>query len=128
MKLLLVISILLLPSICDADERVEKFATLASFAFVDYNQSAGLVTPGGKATELNPVLGKHPSRAQMLAFGLESFVALYVATELLPRSFGRVLLDSVIATEQLNIEENREVLDGRKRSFNGIALVVAIQW
>lgn len=117
-------------SVATADELrpIEKLATLAAYAYVDYDQSTGVVTPGGSSVEGNPLLGDHPSREDMLMFGAAGIGLAYIATEILPEPWDRIVLDSVLASEQFNIEENALVLDGKKRKINGIPFILRFEF
>ena len=45
--------------------------------------------------ELNPVLGKHPSRGDMLAFGVSGTGLLWLSMEILPEPWATIVVDSV---------------------------------
>jgi hypothetical protein len=109
-------------------DRLQKFAVLATFAAIDYDQSAGWVTPGGQYPELNPLLGEHPTRADMLAFGGASIGLLWLATELLPAPWAAIVLDSAISTEQLNIEMNAELKAGLHPRVDAMPIIVTVRF
>ena len=110
------------------DERMEKFLILATYAAIDYNQSAGWVTPGGGAYELNPILGKHPTRRDMLAFGAAGMGLLWLATEILPEPWDQIALDSALSSEQFNIEDNVSVENGRQRRINAMPIIITFRF
>jgi hypothetical protein len=125
------LALLLVPGMARADDaadRLQKFAVLATFAAIDYDQSAGWVTPGGKYPELNPILGEHPTRMDMLAFGGASIGLLWLAAELLPAPWAAILLDSAISTEQLNIEMNAELKAGLHPRVDALPIIVTVRF
>lgn len=101
---------------------------LAAYAWIDYGQSAGWVTPGGGASELNPILGVHPTRADMLTFGVVGMGLLYLATEILPEPWDRIVLDSAISTERFNIKDNVAVENNLQRRINAIPIIVTVRF
>lgn len=109
------------------DERMEKFLILATYAAIDYNQSAGWVTPGGGTYELNPALGKHPTRQDMLAFGAVGMGLLYLASEVLPEPWDRIVVDSAVTTEGFNIEDNVRAMEGRRR-MEAIPIIITVRF
>jgi hypothetical protein len=109
------------------EQRTEKLAVLAAMAWIDYDQSAGWVTPGGRTYELNPILGEHPSRGDMLAFGATGLGLLWLAGEVLPEPWATVVLDSAITSERWNIEDNVLARDGRRR-INAVPVIITWRW
>ena len=140
MKTFAILMLLFFGSIAHASEQTEKLFILTAFAAIDYHQSAGWVTPGGGATELNPILETHPTRANMLTFGVIGIGATWLATQVLPKSWGNIVLDSVISSEQWNIEDNNMAENGRRRLFqaagesynfrriNAVPVIITIRW
>ena len=96
-------------------DRDISFAMLTAYAAIDYDQSAGLVTPGGALSELNPVIGEHPTRQDMLAFGAVGMGLLYLASKVLPEPWDRIVVDSAVTSEGFNIEDNVRAMEGRRR-------------
>lgn len=123
----ILLALLFVPRARAADDAGEKFAILAAYAWVDYDQSAGGVTPGGGAVELNPLLGEHPSRRDMLAFGAAGLGLLWLASELLPAPWATIVVDSALTSEQWNIEDNVLAEQGRRR-FEGIPIILTLRF
>jgi hypothetical protein len=134
--IILCMALLLVPFIAGADETTEQIAILASFALVDYQQSVDMFFENDGYHELNPVLGPYPSRGELLSFGTIGVGLTYLAAELLPESWRQVVMDSIIATERLNIEDNRLVYKGwntdgpplRGRTMAGIPIIVSLKF
>ena len=94
--------------------RAQKIAYLTALAFTDYRQTVNTVVKRpGRYQELNPVLGKHPSRASLVAFGVIG-VATTALIGQIDHPLARIAVDSIIATEQLNIRENEYSMHRRK--------------
>ena len=108
-------------------DRTMSFAMLTAYAAIDLDQSAGWVTPGGGTYELNPALGKHPTRQDMLAFGVVGIGLLYLASEVLPEPWGRIVLDSAVSSEQFNIEDNVRAKEGR-RLIEAIPIIITMRF
>jgi hypothetical protein len=113
-------------------ERTTSFAVLAAYAAIDFDQSAGLVTPGGRTNELNPILGEHPTRQDMLAFGVVGMGLLYLASEILPEPWDRIVVDSAVTSEGFNIEENVRAENARWRGFarriEGMPILITVRF
>ncbi len=118
------------------DSTTEDFVLLASFAFVDYNQSVDMFYQNTGYHEVNPILGPSPSRQELVLFGAVGFCLSYALTEILPDAWRQLVVDSIIATERLNIEENRLVYKGwntdgpplRGRIMDGIPIVISMRF
>ncbi len=114
----------------------ESMAYLFSMALIDYNQSVDMFFREEGFHEINPILGPHPSRGEMAAFGLISVGLTYLLIEVLPERWRRVAIDSIIASEKMNIEENRRVYQGwntggpplRGRALSGIPIVLSFRF
>jgi len=114
----------------------EGMAFLFSMALIDYNQSVDMFFREEGFVEINPILGAHPSRGEMAAFGLISVGLTYLLIEVLPERWRRIAIDSIIASEKMNIEENRRVYQGwntggpplRGRAINGIPIVLSFRF
>jgi hypothetical protein len=90
-------------------------------ALQDYNHSVDKILQGDKI-ELNPILGKNPSRSDFAAFGLAGVTATFLCEKYLPDSwFKTTLLYSIIETERYNIEENERTEYG-SRQHNAIII------
>lgn len=120
----------------NADDHTEELALLVSLAAVDYQQSVDMFYHGDGYYELNPILGTEPSRKDMLAFGAIGVGLTYLLADTMPKPWRRIILDSVIASEKMNIEENHRAYTGwnangapvRGREINGIPIVVCIRF
>ena len=132
----IILIIMLVPLVALADDTAEQIAILASFAMVDYQQSVDMFFGNEGYHELNPVLGPYPSRGELLCFGTIGVGLTYLVAELLPEAWKGIVIDSVIATERLNIEDNRLVYKGwntdgppvRGRTMTGIPIVVSLKF
>lgn len=117
-------------------ETAEKLAVVTTFALVDYNQSVDMFYKQTGYHEVNPLLGRSPSRSELITFGTAGLGALYIAALTLPDPWRQIALDSVIATEQLNIEENRRVYQGwntdgpplQGRTFDTIPILISFRF
>ena len=78
--------------------------------------------------ELNPVLGKHPSRGDMLAFGVSGTGLLWLSMEILPEPWATIVVDSVLASERFNIEDNASVLQSRSRRINAVPIILTFRF
>ena len=132
----IVLALLLVPakakagdlSIEQRAEHMEKLAVLAAYAVIDYRQSCEMFYSRAGYYENNPILGPHPSRASMAAFGVAGMGLTYIAGEILPDPWATVVLDSVIASEQYNIEENARVEAGQQRRISGVPIIISIRF
>ena len=61
---------------------------------------------------MNPILGPDPSKVGLIAFGLGSIGVVYLVTQALSDPWRQLVVDSVIASEKFNIEENERVQTG----------------
>ena len=109
-------------------DRLQKFSVLASYAAIDYSQSADLFYHRSGYYEINPILGKQPSRRDMLAFGAVGMALLYFSTKILPDSWSNVLIDSAISSEGWNIEDNVLVSNAYHRRINAVPVIVTLRW
>jgi hypothetical protein len=126
------------PRYAISTERVlsEKLAIIASYAFIDYNQSVAMFYGSEGYYELNPVLSRKPSKADMITLGLVGMGLVYIITKTLPDPWRQIAVDSVIASEQMNIEDNRRLYAGwntdgppiRGRLINGIPIVISLRF
>jgi hypothetical protein len=125
--------VVFLPCSATGSERTTSFAVLAAFSWIDYEQSVGVVTPGGLSPgDLNPILGKHVTRQEMLAFGVAGIGLVYLATEILPDPWGKIVLDSAVASEQFNIEDNVRGENARWRGYvrriEGVPILITVRF
>jgi len=113
----------------------QEVAALASFAVIDYVQSVAMFYGSEKYRELNPLFGSKPSRNSMALFGIIGVGLSYLIADTLRDPWKQIFVDSVLASERLNIEDNRRVYQGwntegppiRGRSFNGIPIVISFR-
>jgi hypothetical protein len=114
----------------------QELAVLSSYAIIDYTQSVAMFYGSDGFYEMNPVLGKRPTRQSMALFGLIGVSVFYALAKTLPDPWKQIFVDSVIASEQMNIEDNRRVHQGwnnggppvRGRSFNGVPIVISFRF
>ena len=114
----------------------QDFGVLASFALIDYAQTTAMLHGSGGYHELNPLLGEHPSRGSLIAFGVISSGLFYLIGRSLPDPWQQIFVDSVLSIERMNIEDNRRVQQGwntdgppiRGRSFNGIPIIISLRF
>lgn len=116
------------PAIAQDAQPDEYVLLLAAMAIVDYDQSSEMFYNREGYYELNPVLGNQPSRTDMLAFGAIGIGVVYLASEFLPESIGKLFMDSVVASEKWNIEDNASIMDGKRRRIEGIPLIISIRF
>jgi hypothetical protein len=118
------------------DQKVRQdTAVLASFAIIDYAQSVAMFYGSDGYREMNPLLGSEPSRGSMIAFGIIGVGLFYLVSDYLSEPWRQIFSDSIIASERMNIEDNRRLYRGwntngppiRNRSFNGIPIVISFR-
>lgn len=110
-------------------------AVLTSFALIDYTQSVAMFYGSGNFRELNPLLGSKPSRNSMALFGLIGIGLFYLVADYLNEPWKQIFVDSIIASEGMNIDDNRRVYQGwnttgppiRGRSFNGVPIIISFR-
>lgn len=134
----ILLMVILIPAVGRAgdESRTADFALLMSFAVIDYNQSVNMFYQSQGYYEVNQVLGKGPTRGDMIAFGMIGVGLTYLLSDMLPEPWNRILIDSVIASEKRNIEENRRVYSGwntegpplRGREMNAIPIVISLRF
>lgn len=81
--------------------------------------------------ELNPVLGEYPSRLDLAAFGTLGVALTYALTEILGDRYpmlSRTVVNSVVKSEQINIEWNQMTLNGQQRSAQFIPVLITWEW
>src|SRR5574341_507132 len=133
---IVVLLVLSAPCALWADDTAEQMALLASLAMIDFSQSVDMFYENEGYHEVNPILGQSPSRQDLLIFGAVGLCLSYALTEILPATWKQVVIDSIIATEKLNIEENRMVYKGwntegpplRGRSMDGIPVMLSLRF
>jgi hypothetical protein len=114
---------------------MQSVAVLASFAIIDYTQSVSMFYGSEGYQEMNPLLGSKPSRGSMAAFGIIGVGIFYLVSDYLSEPWRQIFADSIIASERMNIEDNRRLYQGwntdgppiRGRSFNGIPIVISFR-
>ena len=123
-------------AVSPGQKKAQDQAILTSFALIDYTQSVTMFYKMDGYQEINPILGPKPSRASLLAFGLIGSGLFYVIAENLSDPWRQVFIDSVIATEQFNIEDNRRVYPGwntdgppiRGRRINSVPIIISLRF
>lgn len=114
----------------------QNLGVLTSFALIDYAQTVAMLYGSEGYYEINPILGAHPSRGTLVAFGLIGSGLFYVIGRNLPDPWKQIFVDSVLTIERLNIEDNRRLHRGwntdgppiRGRSFNGIPIIISLRF
>jgi hypothetical protein len=118
------------------EERLgHETALLTSFALIDYTQSVAMFFGSGSYRELNPMLGTKPTRQSMALFGIIGVGLFYLFADTLSEPWKQIFVDSIIASEGMNIDDNRRVYQGwntdgppiRGRSFNGIPIIISVR-
>lgn len=124
-KTIITLIFLLIPVLAQA--QYEKTFSLINMAFIDYGQSVELIVKGN-SNELNFFLGKKPKRRDLFAFGAASVSAFWLVEKYFGETkLGTILLDSILASEKYNIEENKQVKETGKRTFNTILIVLSFK-
>ncbi len=114
----------------------QELAVISSFALIDYYQSRQMYFDGQGYYEMNPILGPAPTRASMIGFGLAGIGVFYILATTLPEPWRQLAVDSIIASEQLNIQDNRRLYQGwntegpplRGRTVDGIPVLVSFRF
>lgn len=112
------------PMTAQADILDEKFLALAAISAIDYDQSVELFFGRDGYYELNPLLGKDPDRASLAAFGVVG-LALVAA---LKDSAPDWVMDSIIATERWNVQENARAMAQGRRLFDAIPVILSFSF
>lgn len=121
--IILIVILLAMPISCEASE---KTITLLAMSLIDFNQSVEMFYGRGKGEfiEFNPLLNGKPSRESMILMGSAGITIYYAIEELVKEGFWKdLVLDSVLATEKLNIEDNRYALKTGHRPFKCLMIV-----
>ena len=111
-------------------------AAITSMALIDYTQSVSMFSGSDGYYELNPLLGKKPGKTDMMAFGVIGLGIFYFLENNLSDPWRQIVVDSIIASERLNIEDNRRIRDGwntdgppiRGRTFNCVPIVISFRF
>ena len=128
MKFLLAVFIILSCKISVAsDNNTEKLMELAILTIADYNQSAYLLYDT-KTIELNPMLSDHPDRVSLATFGIVSLSVTYFLSANMKKPWRDIFLDSVIASERMNVEENERMRHGLGRQISAIPIIISFRW
>ena len=114
----------------------EELTILTSFAFIDYNQSVAMFFGTGGYHEVNPILGPKPSKGDMVVFGAMGIGLSYFLSATLSDPWRQIVVDSIIASERMNIEGNRRVYQGwntdgppiRGRFITGIPIILSFRF
>ncbi len=97
-------------------DSTQKFTYIGVLAVIDYWQTVNtVVRQPDRYRELNPVLGERPTRQSLALFGAVGISAVYALDKYLPETLARIVVDSIIMTEQVNVWENQYAIEGRKR-------------
>jgi hypothetical protein len=119
-----------------AEKLGHETAILTSYALIDYTQSVAMFYGGsGNFRELNPMLGSKPTRRNMALFGIIGVGLFYLIADTLNDPWKQIFVDSIIASEGMNIDDNRRVQQGwntggppiRGRAFNGIPIIISVR-
>ncbi len=108
-------------------EKLSSFVVLSGMSVVDFFQTINILFDKKGYHELDPLLAKHPSRGELIAFGVGGLIIVYLVRQWLPEPWDGVFLDSVITSEGWNITENNTVLEGGKRRMSGILLILTLR-
>jgi hypothetical protein len=100
----------------------QKLSILAYYAWTDYQESSRIFK-NPQHHEINPLLGKHPHNDTLLGFGIIGVAAVGLLTQSDSRA-AKILIDSVLASEIMNIQENKNA----KHTHLPIMIVVAWEW
>jgi len=114
----------------------EELTILTSFAFIDYNQSVAMFFGSGGYNEVNPILGPKPSKGDMAVFGALGIGLSYFLSTTLSDPWRQIVVDSIIASERMNIEDNRRVYQGwntdgppiRGRFIPGVPIILSLRF
>jgi hypothetical protein len=119
------------------DQKIkEELTILTSFAFIDYNQSVAMFFGTGGYNEVNPILGPKPSKGDMVVFGAMGIGLSYFLSTTLSDPWRQIVVDSIIASERMNIEDNRRVYQGwntdgppvRGRFIPGVPIILSLRF
>ena len=106
-----------------------KILALGIMSLIDYEQSTTMFFNRRGFSETNPLLGAKPGRENLAAFGLVGLTLVWGGSKLLSEGkFKNFVIDSIIATEKLNIEENREIMRYRNPKYNRMMLVLSFDF
>lgn len=101
---------------------------LTAMAVTDYNQSVEAFYHREGFRELNPILGERTTRREMITFGAASILLLLGAEKILSEKWYTILLDSCVASERFNIEDNVRNANGHRRHIAAIPIIISIRW
>lgn len=124
----IIVLLLGIPVAAHASDNLEPMVMLAAFAVIDYNQTCEALFERTGHREANPILGEYPTRTELAAFGIIGMGAVYLSQKLLPESWAQVVMDSVLASERMNIEENVRTLDNQRRQISGVPIVLSFRF
>jgi hypothetical protein len=117
-------------------KKAEELAIIASYALIDYSQSVTMFYKMDGYQEINPILGPKPSRASLFAFCVLGTGLFSIIADNLSDPWRQIFVDSVIATEQFNIEDNRRVYPGwntdgppvHGRLVNSVPIIISLRF
>jgi hypothetical protein len=107
------------------DERASKIAALAAFAAVDWKMSVDMIIVDRTHYEANRLLGRYPSRRDLLLFGAAGIALTWLATEILGTD---MVLDAALSSERWNIEDNVRTDQGYETRSKSIPIIVTWRW
>jgi len=109
-------------------DHLQRFAAITAFAVIDYRQSVIMFYDRAGYYEINPIVGKNPSRNDMFKLGVVGVGLLYLASSILDDPWKTVLLDSVATSEGWNIEDNDRIMNGVPRRIGGMPIIITIRF
>jgi len=90
-------------------DKTQRIAHLITLAIVDYQQTvAAVIKRPDQFIEMNPILGEHPNRTELAVFGIFGVVTTAMIGEI-NHPLTEIVVNSIIASEQLNILENQHM-------------------
>ncbi|MEK7193917.1 MAG: hypothetical protein AAB651_01000 [Patescibacteria group bacterium] len=98
--------------------KVGRFMMVLPYLLRDYQQTLDIKNQPGM-TEVNPLLGKHPSDSVILGYAAVTIPLIYFIGMALPEPWGSSLFDTVRYTEKLVTEQN-DLVSEKKVRTNGV--------
>ena len=106
----------------------QKLTYLAALAALDLKQTTDYIVTNKNNYEVNPILGPHPTHRDLQMVAMVGIASAWVFMKYFPEGVVKhVILDSVIASEQANIREDRDLYQHHKTSMP-IMVVASIQF
>lgn len=111
-----------------ASKDADNFLLISTMSLIDYHQSKKMFK-SENFHELNPILSSRPTNEEMAIFGIVSLSFVYASSKMIENdTVKKILIDSIIATEKLNIEDNKRVMDGEKRLYDCLMIIISIEF